>query len=106
MSLFEFLFDSDRKRRADINELKDRARRQQLLSKSERSHQKDEVANLKLQISDLELQIGELQLSLRALVCVLQRRSDWSEVDFADALLQIDLEDGVQDGRVTKSTNE
>ena len=103
MSLFELLFpnDSDRKRRADIDDLKDRARRQQILTKGRNKHYENEVSMLKSQVENLELQVGELQLLTRALLEQLKQRDDWDEATFQKILFEIDLEDGVQDGRIS-----
>lgn len=100
MSLFEFIFNPDAKR-SDINELKSRAKRQQLSAAKASDQAKHKISTLESQVTQLQQQVGELQMISRAMLEMLKRNETWDDALFERTLLEIDLEDGIQDGRVT-----
>ena len=100
MSLFEFIFNPDAKR-SDINELKSRAKRQQLLAAIASDQAKNKISTLESQVTQLQQQVGELQMISRAMLEMLKRNETWDDALFERTLLKIDLEDSIQDGRVT-----
>ena len=106
MSLFKYLFDTEWGQRNDIEELKQKARRQQILTSGRTQRYDDAILGLQLEQKELEIQIGELQLTVRALLQMLNQTKDWNDSTFEEMLEKLDLEDGVLDGMITKPTDD
>lgn len=102
MSIFKYLFDNEWSQRADIEELKMRARRQHWASINGSNKTESEIYSLEVQVRQLQEQVGSLQLVTRGLVSMLKEQKNWDEKKFQRTLLEIDIEDGVQDGQVTR----
>ena len=95
MSLLRYMFDNDLAQRHDIEALGSKARRNQRKNRRHRSETRD-------RIEDLEDQVGELSLVCEALLRVLKDSGRLDPTQLQAALEQIDAEDGVIDGKVTR----
>ncbi len=93
-STWSYLFDSERKQRADINTLQKAS-----AGIARRLSRKQAEAGERIQA--LEQQVGELTLLCRALLEVLADRELLEADALVEAMRAIDAEDGVVDGRVT-----
>jgi hypothetical protein len=94
MALWKLFFDNDLMQRLDIQDLEDRAHRQQMRALSSNNRTRE-------RFDELEQQVGELTLLCRALVSVLTARGALDAEALRTALTSLDGEDGVLDGRVT-----
>ncbi|QDV42408.1 hypothetical protein Enr13x_22530 [Stieleria neptunia] len=97
MDFWDHLFDSDYKRRADIEKLKRAARRRV----AARSHEIQQVDQQAKRIDQLEQNVGELALLCRSLLTVLRENRLVEPEQFQEVMDRIDAEDGVVDGMVT-----
>lgn len=97
MEFWDQLFDSDYKRRADIESLK------QIANSRKRARRQDrrETADQQKRIEQLEDQVGELALLCRSLLTVLRETEAVQPERFEEVMKQIDAEDGVVDGKIT-----
>ena len=102
MSLWDYLFDSDYRQRADIESLKERSRRQQLAIARSSARKTERMSELEGRVEELEEQVGALELMNRALLATLRKSSDFSEEEFCKLVNQIDIEDRALDGKVTR----
>ncbi len=94
MSIFNYLFDNEWSQRADIEDLKAQAARL-----SDRSTRNLRYEN---RIKELETDIGELALLSKALMRILLEKGICTGRELEDLIKTIDMEDGVEDGKVTK----
>ena len=99
MSIFNYLFDSEWSQRSDIEHLKERSRRQRQLASRSARRNASKVQTLEAQVEELQEEVGALQLITRALLQTLEATPDWDAETFKAALQQIDLEDGIEDGK-------
>ncbi|QDV83393.1 hypothetical protein [Planctomycetes bacterium TBK1r] len=97
MDFWDHLFDSDYKRRADIEKLKRSVRRRS----AARSHDIQQVDQQAKRIDQLEQHVGELALLCRTLLTVLRENRLVEPEQFQEVMNRIDAEDGVVDGMVT-----
>ena len=99
MSIFNYIFDNEWSQRSDIEALKEQnaslASRLSLKRSSE-AVQEDRVA-------ELEQEVGELALLSKTLMRILLEKGVCTGREIEDMMHQVDLEDGVADGRVTKN---
>ncbi|RMG17416.1 MAG: hypothetical protein D6731_04210 [Planctomycetota bacterium] len=91
---WSYVFDSEYRQRADIEDLK---RRGQAVQRRVRRGLRD----LEERVEELELQVGSLALLCRALLSLLREQGTVDPEALAAAVDAIDLEDGVRDGLVT-----
>ena len=106
MSIFNYLFDNEWRQRSDIEDLRERSRRQQYVARREKRRASSEIQALEYNVKELQEQVGELQLITRAMHQMLQSQNGWDESRFQKILVELDLEDGVRDGKVTSHQEE
>ncbi len=94
MSVWNYVFDSDFSQRTDIERLKDAAAHGN-------SAARRQVRGLEGEVAVLRDEIAELALVNRTLMRLVVERGLCSAEDLAATLREIDLEDGVADGKVT-----
>ncbi len=94
MSVWNHVFDSNIKQRADIEELRRRS-----LDMAQRQH--DRASIHKKRIEALEVEVGELTLLCRTMLTLLRENGILNPEAMDRIMREIDLEDGVLDGRVT-----
>jgi hypothetical protein len=92
--MWEYIFDSEWKQRADIEALKTTQLRAG-------SHLRRKAKKLEERIEYLEQELGEVALLCRALLTLLRQSGAVDPAAFEEVVRQIDAEDGVIDGRVT-----
>ncbi len=97
MDFWDHLFDSEYKRRADIEKLKRSARRRS----AARYHDLQEVDKQSKRIDHLEQHVGELALLCRTLLTILRENDLVEPEQFQEVMSRIDAEDGVIDGMIT-----
>ncbi len=99
MSIFDYMFDTEWSQRSDIQALKQRnsslATRVALNRASEAAQEE--------RITELEQEVGELALLSKTLMRILLENGVCTGREIEDMMHQVDLEDGVADGRVTKN---
>jgi hypothetical protein len=95
MSVWNYVFDNDWSQRADIESLKNRARRSVSLHHLIHTNSKQKVVALQ---NDL----AEMTLLLRAMYVYLKGAPGFDAKRFGEIVSRIDLMDGVKDGKVTK----
>lgn len=91
MSLWKYLWDDDYKQRDDINALQGA----QAASDTMTSR-----ANRKL--DRLEQRLNQLELTVHGIYRVLEKEGSINTAQFRELLVQVDLEDGREDGRIGK----
>jgi hypothetical protein len=89
MSLWNFLFDSDLRQRADIDALEQGA-----------VAGATSAAATERRLGHTNERIDQLELMLEGIYRVLEQRGHVTAQEFRDLLVQVDLEDGREDGRV------
>ena len=99
MSIFDHLFDSEYKQRVDIESLKRGAQER----RRARSRDRQQLDDQQKRIEELEDQVGELALLCRSLLTVLREDGTVEPERFQQVMEKIDAEDGVVDGKVTRS---
>ena len=97
-SVLDYMFDNDWIQRADIENLKSSA--QQMQSSEYRMRRK--VLDDSQRIGDLEDQVAHLTLINEALLRMLEKKNTFARDEFRALLVEIDLEDGVHDGKLAK----
>ncbi len=96
MSIFDYLFDNEWSQRSDIEELKS-----QTADLAGARGVAD--ATQKARIKQLEEGVGELALLCKTLMRMLLEKGVCTGQEINALMKQLDLEDGVEDGRVTKT---
>jgi hypothetical protein len=94
-----FCFDSDLKQRADIDRLVQRSRRHQERAHHKRLQDIKKFSKTEQRIHELEGQVGSLQMLSRCLLEILRKKPDWNEDEFKRTLNDMDMEDGIEDGK-------
>lgn len=89
MSLWSYLFDSDLKQRADIDALSEGAVAGAV-----------SAAGTERRLGRTNARIDRVELMLEGIFRVLERRHLLTAEELRDLLVQIDLEDGREDGRI------
>lgn len=97
MSLWDHLFDSEYKQRADIESLKQMSRKRMLAQSRGDRMLNDQQGR----IERLEEQVGELALLCRTLLTILREQDAVDPERFEQVMQQIDAEDGLVDGQFT-----
>lgn len=89
-SVLDYMFDNDWIQRADIDHLKNSAAlmRRNVIEDAHR-------------IRSLEDQIGHLTLINEALLRILEKKGVFARDEFRSLLVEVDLEDGVHDGKLS-----
>lgn len=100
MSIFNYLFDSDWYQRSDIEALKEQ--NSNLTSRVEIRRSTD--AEQSARIAELQQDVGELALLSKTLMRLLLEKGVCTGKELEDLMREIDMEDGVADGRVTKDS--
>lgn len=95
MSVWKYVFDSEFSQRNDIEDLK---RRSAAMAGQQRSRSLESQTRLE----ELEQEVGELTLLCRALLTVLRENGTIRPEAIEEVMRKIDLEDGVEDGKVTR----
>ncbi len=95
MTMSSYIFDSEWKQRADIESMKSRA---SVVGRSMRRR----TGELSKRIEELEDDVAELTLTCRTLLTILRESGVVDPIVFAEKFADIDAEDGVIDGKVTK----
>ena len=89
MSIWNLLFDSDYSQRQDIDALQARVQGAALAG-----------ASADRDIAGLRRDIARLDLTIEGIVRVLERRGQLTKQELRDIIVEIDLEDGREDGRI------
>ena len=97
-SVLNYMFDNDWIQRADIENLKSSARQMQ----STEYRMRRKVLNDSQRIGDLEDQVAHLTLINEALLRMLEKKNAFGRDEFRALLVEIDLEDGVHDGKLAR----
>lgn len=97
MSIAHYLFDHDWLQRSDIEDLKQQAAR--LESRQRRDRELYE------RVEELEQDVGELALLCKTLMNLLLEHQVCTGKQLEDMMRQVDLEDGVADGKITKASS-
>ena len=97
MDFWDHLFDSEYKRRADIESLK----RSALRRSAARTHDVQRLDQQINRIDQLEQHVGELALLCRSLLTLLRENGIVEPEQFERVMNRIDAEDGVIDGKIT-----
>ena len=95
MSVFKYIFDSEWSQRSDIEKLKVQAARSS-------KHAEFAKATQKARIAELERDVGELALLSKALMQIILERQLCTGEELEALMREIDLADGVEDGRISK----
>ena len=95
-SVLDYMFDNDWIQRADIENLKSSARQMQ----SSEYRMRKKVVDDSQRIGDLEDQVAHLTLINEALLRILEKKNTFARDEFRALLVEIDLEDGVHDGKL------
>jgi DNA repair exonuclease SbcCD ATPase subunit len=98
MSIFNYLFDNEWSQRTDIETLK--TRNKNLASRLHLRHKSQ--AALEARVTQLESEVGELALLSKTLMRLIVEKGTCTGQELEAMLHQVDLADGVADGRVTK----
>ncbi len=106
MSFFDYLFDSEWSQRSDIETLKARGRQQQMVAARNSRQNTSKVNDLEAKVIELQEEVGALQLITRGLLEILKDSPDWDDKKFKDTLLELDLEDGNLDGKISSPVSE
>jgi soluble cytochrome b562 len=96
MSLWKHLFDSEYRQRRDIEELR---HRMDAAAADTPDDQRDEVRALRRRVDQLELMV-------EALFGHLESKGELDREGFAKLMVQIDLADGVEDGKIGEDRSE
>lgn len=99
MTIWKYMFDSDVRQRDDIERLSERSRKQQRNARRMQRRSSEKMAGFEDRIAELEEQVGSLQLINRALLEMLRKNPSWSDAEFKQLVYDLDMEDGVLDGR-------
>lgn len=98
MSVFDYMYDNDWIQRQDIDNL----RRSSMVLRSKMIRDGGRIRNLEAEIDDLADQVGHLTLINEALLRMLEKKGVILRDEFRSLLVEVDLEDGVHDGKLTK----
>ncbi|MCD0460378.1 hypothetical protein [Roseiconus lacunae] len=102
MDLWNFLFDSDYKQRVDIESLRTTSRDY----RRDKLRHRRELDDQSVRIEELEEQVGELALLCRTLLTTLRESGAIDPKQFETVMREIDLEDGVEDGKITRNQSD
>ena len=97
MSMFKYMFDTEWMQRMDIEELRDQER----AMRSEMYFLDKKSAKAKDQLKVLQHEVGELALVCKTLMRIILEKGLCTGKELGELMHEIDLEDGVADGRVT-----
>jgi len=89
MALWDYLFDSEYKQRDDIESLKATA-----------GSAVASTSSLERRVGKLTERLGRLELTVEGVYRALESKGHITTEEFRDLLVQIDLEDGREDGRI------
>ncbi len=89
MGLWDYLFDSEYKQRDDIESLKVAAGSTAV-----------STGSLERRVGKLTQRLGRLELTVEGVYRALESKGHITTEEFRDLLVQIDLEDGREDGRI------
>jgi hypothetical protein len=97
MSILSYIFDNEWLQRNDINSLRDRLQTnvRYIAAKN---------AGDSIRIKELENDVGELALLARTLFVYIKSQPGFNKEEFYKIFNDIDLMDGVKDGKVTKKS--
>ena len=98
MSVFDYMYDNDWLQRQDIDNL----RRSSMVLRSKMIRDGGRIRNLEAEIDDLADQLGHLTLINEALLRMLEKKGVILRDEFRSLLVEVDLEDGAHDGKLTK----
>jgi hypothetical protein len=90
-SVLDYMFDNDWIQRADIDNLRTSSLRM-----------RSKVVNDSRRIGDLEDQLAHLTLINETLLRILEKKNVIVREEFRSLLVEVDLEDGVHDGKLNK----
>lgn len=90
MGILDHLFDSDYRQREDIEELREQ------VSEAAR----DRPADTSSSVRTLRKRVDQLELMLEALYAHMENKGDIDREKLSDLMIQVDLADGVEDGRI------
>jgi len=98
VSVFDYIFDNEWSQRSDIEKLKEE---NASLASRVRRMRSTEVEKGE-SVEELRRQVGELALLSKTLVEILLDKEVCTGRDIEQVMRRIDLEDGVEDGQLTK----
>ena len=98
-SFWKFVFDNEVMQRADIEEVRSRARRN-----ARRAAMR--ASDLEERLEQVESELGEMRLFTRALLSLLQENDTLDPERIREKILEIDASDGSVDGRFDPQDDE
>jgi hypothetical protein len=94
-SVLDYMFDNDWIQRADIENLKNSTSQMRYSENRMRRKVADDAARIR----ELEDQVAHLTLLNEALMRILEKKGVFARDEFRSLLVEVDLEDGVHDGK-------
>lgn len=98
MSVFDYMYDNDWIQRQDIDNL----RRSGMVLRNKMIRDGGRIRNLEAELDYLTDQVGHLTLLNEALLRMLEKKNVIVRDEFRSLLVEVDLEDGVHDGKLSK----
>jgi hypothetical protein len=101
-SVLDYMFDNDWIQRADIDNLKNST----FEMRNTENRIRRKVADDAARIRELEDQVAHLTLINEAVLRILEKKGVFARDEFRSLLVEVDLEDGVHDGKLAAPQRE